>query len=599
MCIRDRSEVVYTDGQAYEPSNFGQTDTSTNRWVPKDVSGLTYGTNGYYLNFADSSAIGNDVSGQNNDWTNNNTVTQTTDSPTTNLSTLNPNDKASGLTLSNGNRTFANGTNRNVQSTLSLPSTGKYYWEVNLDTASSGSIGVFLALNGGTEAMTTATGSWGTAVALYRAANGNVYVDGTSIFTISGVSAINTTWQVAVDLDNNKMWFGINNTWMSSTAITGGNPSTGANPVLIRDFTGYKPLFGNYSNTMTVDFASANWGYTPPTGFVEFSQDNLAGTDQFQSAFSWIKNRDATDNHMLFDRVRGATNDIHSNTTDDQVTNVNTVQSFLEAGVQVGNDVQVNTANESYVLWNWMTEATGSGTLNEVGSIDSTVLVDTTLGMSVGTFTGTGNSATVGHGLGVAPQMILFKDTATVSNWAVYQSGLTTPATYKIKLNQDGAQLDGGAAAFNSTNPSSTVFTVNTDDEINPSSKTMLFIAFAPSQFISIGSYEGNANANGTFVPTVNSVGVPIQPVWVLTKDADTTGPWVISDTSRSPSNEVTKQLQPNLTTAEITSYNSDIDTGGFKWRASNSYVNGASTFIYIAIGTPIIDTDGRIIAGR
>ena len=132
--------------------------------------------------------------------------------------------------------------------------------------------------------MTTAAGSWGTAVGLYRSNSGNIYVDTTSIFTLSGVSPINTTWQLAVDCDNDKMWFGINNTWMSSTASTGGNPSTGANPVLIRDFTGYKPLFGNYSNTMTVDFDSANWGYTAPTGFVELSQDNLSSTDQFISA---------------------------------------------------------------------------------------------------------------------------------------------------------------------------------------------------------------------------------------------------------------------------------------------------------------------------
>ena len=595
------AEVVWIDGTQYAASDFGQTDTSTNRWIPKDVSGLTFGTNGFYLNYAASGDIGNDVSGNNNDFTNNNGIVQSTDSPTTNIATFNPNSKASGMVLSNGNRKFVAGTNQNVHGTLALPSTGKYYWEVNLDTASSGSIGVFLALNGGTEAMTTATSGWGTAVALYRAANGNVLVDGTSIFTISGVSAINTTWQVAVDLDNNKMWFGIDNTWMSSTAITGGNPSTGANPVLERDFTGYFPLFGNYSNTMTVDFASADWGYTPPTGFVELSQDNLAGTDQFISAFSWIKNRDATDNHMLFDRVRGATKDIHSNDAAAEVTNVNTLQSFLEAGAQIGNDVEVNTTNESYVLWNWMMEQTGSGASNEDGTINTTAtLVDQTLGMSISTYTGTGANATIGHGLGVAPTFVIIKRYNSAGhNWIVGVNDGSGSADFTDRgILQLTQAFTDSATEFNDTNPTSSVISLGSSGDTNSSSQPHICYAFASSQFISIGSYNGNANANGAFVPTINSLGIPIQPVWAITKSIDTTSDWNMYDKKRLGYNPENAHLVSNSNVVESTDDDLDIVTGGLKMRITGK-PNSANTYIYMAIGTPMIDTDGRIIAGR
>ena len=214
---------------------------------------------------------------------------------------------------------------------------------------------------------------------------------------------------VALDVDNMLVWVGHYDAstdttkWYNSVAVDWtGNPATG---------TGGMPIYGNWFKFSTALYTGrggvADFGQNGllsnidiPTGFDYLTQDNLTSSDQFISAFSWIKNRDATDNHMLFDRVRGVTKDIHSNDTAAEVTNANTLQSFLSAGVQIGDDVEVNTANESYVLWNWMMEATGSGTLNEDGSIDSTVLVDTTLGLSVGTYTGNNTAgATVGHGL--------------------------------------------------------------------------------------------------------------------------------------------------------------------------------------------------------
>jgi len=281
------------------------------------------------------------------------------------------------------------------------------------------------------------------------------------------------------------------------------------------------------------------------------------------------------------------------------VTNVNTVQSFLEAGVQVGTDVQVNTANESYVLWNWMMEATGSGSSNTAGSINTTsTLVDQTLGLSISTYTGTGNTATVGHGLGVTPSFVIIKviDTAAAGGYGSFPKIMS--ANYNLYLN--GSQAQDAANAFDTSENSSTVVGLTSaSNATNGVGRGYVMYAFAPSQFISIGSYEGNGNANGAFTQTLNSLGIPISPVWMLIKNIDASGAWGIFDTSRSPTNQGNKNIYPNLTNAEDTGNAFDFVTGGFKQRSSSTFTNVANTFGYMAIGTPIIDVDGRIIAGR
>ena len=154
------------------------------------------------------------------------------------------------------------------------------------------------------------------------------------------------------------------------------------------------------------------------------------------------------------------------------------------------------------------------------------------------------------------------------------------------------------AGYFNNTQPTSSVFTVGTSTYNNASGKNHVAYCFRDSQFISIGSYTNNNNANGTYVPTVNSLGVPIQPAWVLTKTLASAN-WMINDVKRIGYNVDNNSLYPNATTVESTADVMDIVTGGFKLRTSNDPNYSTSTTIYMAIGTPIIDVDGRIIAGR
>ena len=365
------------------------------------------------------------------------------------------------------------------------------------------------------------------------------------------------------------------------------------------------------SATYTVNFGASSFSDTPTTDFTGIYQDAYSSTDQFISAFSWIKNRDATDNHMLFDRVRGITKDFHSNTDVVEVTNVNTLQRFLAGGVQVGDDVEVNTASESYVLWNWMMEATGSGSANEDGTINTTAtLVDTTLGMSISTWTGasvTSTGTTIGHGLGVSPSVIIIKNLSYATAPAVYHSGSFVDASDPGIL-----YLSGTAARSADTNVlgtsgavTSSTFTVGDWRGSNYASELFVAYCFAPSQFISIGKYTGNGNTDGIFVPLLNSADVPIQPRWVMIKRTDGAGEnWGILDVKRDIYNASDNYIAPNSTAAETgvganDAFRCDLVSGGIKFRTTGYSSNKASsTYVYLAIGTPMIDTDGRIIGG-
>ena len=184
---------------------------------------------------------------------------------------------------------------------------------------------------------------------------------------------------IAWDVDNRLIYFGLASGG-STTFFSSGNPAagTGAAPFdLPNERLYFGVVSGGTSSVATHHFISSGWEGAAPTGFSELNQDNLDDTASKITAWAWIKNRDATDSHMLIDRVRGVGVEVHTDgtTTTPETTNTNTVQRFLQRGVQVGNDVQVNTANESYVLWQWLIgDSATTGTTNESGSLDSTVI---------------------------------------------------------------------------------------------------------------------------------------------------------------------------------------------------------------------------------
>jgi hypothetical protein len=580
------AQTAYITGTQLTPSSFGQTDTSSNRWVPKDISGLTFGSAGFFLDYADSGNVGDDESGNTNDFTNNNTVAQSTDSPTTNITVLSPTRNLSGGTPSNGNRTILTGSSEYgpIWTEMGL-SSGKWYWEAVVTAKSATNTYAMIGVTFGDATSTTQELGYRPFDFGYYSYDGRARNNNAWVTTGWATWVLNDVMGVALDMDAKTVSFYKNNSLQGSVVL----PSDGP----------YYPAFcdwdGSSTVTWTTRFASADWSYSAPTDHIAITQDNMTSTDQFITALSWIKNRDTTDYHMLENRVSGAGTALFPNDTAAASTQPDFIHKFLAGGVQIGEDTYYNTANESYAFWNFMMEATGSGSALESGSINTTALVDTTLGMSVGTYTGTGSAnETIQTGL-TGCEMIIVKRTNATYGWAVWHSALTDD--YSVLLNTAATQVSSGY--WDTSGNTSTLIELGTDSEaVNKSGQPYVFIAFAPSQFISIGSYKNNNNANGTFVPTNNSLGIPVQPVWVLTKTLASAN-WMINDVARIGYNVDNNTLYPNATTAEATGDVMDIVTGGFKLRTSSDPNYSTSTTIYMAIGTPLIDTAGRIIAGR
>ena len=294
----------------------------------------------------------------------------------------------------------------------------------------------------------------------------------------------------------------------------------------------------------------------------------------FQPDFVWIKSRSAATDHKLTDSVRGVTKALISDTTGAETTDANGVTAFTSNGFTIGSDSVYNTNAATYVAWCW--KAGGTSSSNTNGSITSTVSVGATQGFSVVTYTGTGANATVGHGLGVAPSMVIVKTRSVGTyDWCVYHSSLTS-ASYYIPLNGTAAQTLS-TNVWNATAPTSTVFSIGTSVATNQSSQTLVAYCWAPvAGYSAFGSYTGNGSADGTFVY------LGFRPRFVLYKRTDSTSSWLMLDTSLNPSNNSASYLIPNSSTSEGEDNVFDILSNGFKLRTSSTSGNASGgTYIY------------------
>ena len=317
----------------------------------------------------------------------------------------------------------------------------------------------------------------------------------------------------------------------------------------------------------------------------------------FQPDFVWIKDRigaTATYSHYLFDTIRTATKYIKSNSTDVEATGANYLTSFDADGFSLGSFAGVNATGDAIVAWNWLASNT-SGSSNTAGTITSTVAANTTAGFSIVSYTGTGANATVGHGLGVAPAMIICKSRTQAQNWAVYHQSLGN--TKAIFLDGTGAATTS-ASYWNNTSPTSTVFTVGNSGDVNYNAGTQISYCFAEIRgFSKFASYSGNGSTNGTFVYT------GFKPAFVLIKSSSTAENWHIFDDVRNTFNPADKDLRPNLSNAETTSSVSNIDfvSNGFKLRNSDADYNGSgTTYIYMAFAeNPFVTSGGIPVTAR
>ena len=611
------TEVNLIDGTQLTPSSFGETNAQTGVWQPKAYSG-SYGTNGFYLNFLDNSnttaaTLGKDYSGNGNNWTPNGFSISSgagndslVDSPTSygtdtgvggevrgNYCTLNPLDKStSGGAAKNGNLDYA-ATQASwdmIRSTFGM-SSGKWYWEVSVNSSSFGITGI-------AQASVVLQNNYFSAGAWlgYNAANGDKY-SGTGGATAYGASwnASNDICGVAFDADAGTLTFYKNGTsqGVAYTSLSGT----------------YFPTHTLYdTSTATLNFGQRAFAYTAPSGFKALCTQNLptptigatsattadkyfniklytgngsAGNAQsglgFQPDFLWFKARSAVRSHALFNAVMTRTFGLASESTNAEYTSIagRDLASFDSDGFTVGvpeNFGSTNAGGDSIVAWAW--KANGSGSTNTAGSITSTVSANTTSGFSVVTYTGTGANATVGHGLGVAPSMLIIKRRDSTSNWLVYQISLGN--TKGLVLNATQAESTD-STYWNNTSPTSSVFSLGSGGAANASAGTMVAYCFAPvAGYSAFGSYTGNGSADGPFVFT------GMRPAYVMIKRTDSTASWYVLDVARNTYNAANLNLYPNLSDSEATFSALDILSNGFKIRNSDVDFNASGgTYIY------------------
>jgi hypothetical protein len=280
----------------------------------------------------------------------------------------------------------------------------------------------------------------------------------------------------------------------------------------------------------------------------------------------------------LYDSVRGTTKQLESNATIAETTEATGLTAFGSAGFTVGALAQMNTNAATYVGWQWKASNAAAVT-NTSGSISSQVSANPTAGFSIVTYTGTGANATVGHGLGIAPKMVIVKGRNSINNWTIYHAGLTS-ASYCIFLDLTNAQLNN-ATVWQATAPTSSVFSVGTSGAVNNNTTNFLAYCFAEiAGFSKFGSYTGNGSTDGPFVY------LGFRPRWLMVKRTDAAGTdWFIEDTSRNTYNPSGLTLQAN--TAAVEGNNTptlDILSNGFKLRSTySSYNTSSATFIYAA----------------
>jgi len=297
----------------------------------------------------------------------------------------------------------------------------------------------------------------------------------------------------------------------------------------------------------------------------------------FKPDWVWYKERSNVGDHTVHDIVRGAGERLFPNDPSAESLDANSLQAFESDGFQIGTNADVNGNGETYVGWNWLADNT-SGSSNTDGSITSTVSANTTSGFSIVSYTGTGANATVGHGLGSAPKMVIIKNRTTAAqNWQCYHSALG--GTQGIELNNNGVAFTD-STRFNNTDPTSSVFSIGTATDVNASSASIIAYCFAEKKgFSKIGSYVGNGNADGTFVYT------GFKPAFVLIKRSDSgTNSWLLFDNKRVGYNPDNNYLFPNLSNVESTGDLIDIVSNGFKSISTGSGVNSSgATYIYMA----------------
>lgn len=551
------------------------------------------GKNYIYMAFADTrdAQFNFDASGNKNNWTANNInsnassettydimndVPTLTDEDTANFCTLNPLVVGDGGTMFDGNLSFTTPTStRGFHAATIGINSGKWYWEVSCSASTYNStnraaIGYKIGnerssyVISGTDGDVAGMGFYiGDTVGFaFDADNGTVenFINGVSNATVTGI-------------DMTKTWFPI-----GADAHTAQNGTVhwnfGQRPFAYTPPTGYKKLNTyNLPDSTIVDGSQ----YMNPVLYTGNSSTNAITGVGFSPDFTWIKRRSGANAHQLYDTVRGAGYVLKSDSTSAEAVET-AFNSFDADGFEVdGGSGSHNLSGESYVAWNWRA-SDSSAVSNTDGTITSTVSANTDSGFSVVTYTGNATTgATVGHGLGAKPAMVILKNRDTVGGWEVWHQDLGSES-YFIRLNETSATYTGSTNRW--TAFSNSVITLGNNGTTNGSGNNLVAYCFAEVEgFSKFGSYTGNGSTDGPFVYT------GFRPAFLITKRTDSAGGWHVFDSVRGDYNPNDPYLYPHLSNAEFGGVDTyDLLSNGFKnTRAGSDQNASGGTYIYMA----------------
>jgi hypothetical protein len=615
------AEINFIDGQALAPTDFGETD-GNGVWQAKDTSDLTFGTNGFRLEWADNSGVtattlGKDTSGGSNNWTPHNlSVTAGAgndslfDSPSNgtqadtgaggqvsgNYMVWNPVDKTTGITLSNGNLQVdqASGTSNMAFGNFGLTS-GKWYWEVQV-TLGSGL--TMLGIADLDEAVSTRNYQSANGLYMYQSI-GSLWGGLGKSSTVSNESygsswAVNDIMGIALDMDNGNIRFyknGSDQGQANSVSLSGkkvtaavNNDSGGASTQILN--TGQR-AFAHAAPSGHKALNTAN--LPPPTiadGSKHFDVATDAGANILAAAtgktdnagFVWIKDRvNGSADHILFNKV-----------TDSGMDGTPHMRSNSNATEATCGTYSAPSGNSVGWVWN-----AGSSTVtNNDGSITTNIRSSASTGFSIIGYTGNGTvGATIGHNLNSKPEFFIFKIRSDIGSWYTYHKSYG--ATKYLTLDRTHSAVVN--TYLNNTEPTSSIITLKNTHEVNGAGQGIICYAWTSIPgYSSVGSYTGNGSAtDGTFVP------LDFKPAFVMGKRTDGgSDDWFMNDTSRLGYNPANLRLYPNLSNGEgsSTDVNMDMLSNGFKLYTTNTNSNGSgATYAYIAFASHPFASNGGL----
>jgi hypothetical protein len=624
------ADTYFINNQQLTPASFGETGTY-GEFKPIEYTG-TYDAYSSYLDYADSGNLGDDESGNGVDFAEEGVVAtdQVLDTPTNNFATFNPLAyPTTHTTLSEGNLSVKdNGGNWSQAYVTQAITSGKIYVEFCMGNADNMFFGITTETTHNNPAISfnnsyvgSQANDFGFRIGDYGSGSGNNegYSTGGSFTSLGTAQSVaEHIYQLAIDLDNAKLYFGKQNTWYNS-----GDPAAGSNGISISATEAYfitVSIQNQNTNAMVLNagqdssFAAiktpqgkqdsngrGDFFYAPPSGFLALCTKNLpepvvipseyfnaqiwsgdsSGDESFTTGFQpdlvWFLMRNVDGSREMVDSLRGVTKVLSSDTDVNEFTEAEGLQSFDANGFSLGtNSGGYNRDSRNYLGFSWRAgggaAAVGSNTDGSINTTDTSAAVEA--GFSISTYTGTGATATVGHGLSKVPEIIFVKNRTDDDDWCVFFGD----GTDFLRLNTTLALTDD-ADRWNDTVPTTSVFTVDTDNQVNGDGDTYVAYSFHSVEGHSkIGTYTGNGAADGVFVY------LGFRPKFLMCKKTSGTESWWVVDTARKSFNPHIHGIELNATADELAvAKDLDLLANGFKTRKATGYHNDSATYMYMA----------------